>query len=120
VLSSLARGEPVQACPRTHVSPTYVPDLCHATLDLLIDGETGIWHLANQGKLSWYEFAHRVADAAGYDASLVLACPAPEEANTALASRHGFMLRPVEHALDEYVRSIELPEARPKFDVAAE
>src|SRR5215213_4845278 len=28
------------------VSPTYVPDLVHVTLDLLIDGETGVWHLA--------------------------------------------------------------------------
>ena len=31
------------------VSPTYVPDLVHATLDLLLDGETGLWHLANDG-----------------------------------------------------------------------
>jgi dTDP-4-dehydrorhamnose reductase len=120
VLSSLARGEPVQASPNTHISPTYVPDLCHATLDLLVDGETGIWHLANQGKLSWYEFAHRVAESAGYDPSLVRPCPAKEEANTALGSSRGFMLRPVEHALDDYVRSIDLPEGAPPLDVAAE
>ena len=30
------------------VSPTYVPDLVHASLDLLIDGEHGLWHLANE------------------------------------------------------------------------
>ncbi|HEU0135509.1 MAG TPA: SDR family oxidoreductase, partial [Allosphingosinicella sp.] len=57
VLSSLARGETVRACSRTRVSPTYVPDLCHAALDLLVDGETGLWHLANDGELSWFDFA---------------------------------------------------------------
>jgi dTDP-4-dehydrorhamnose reductase len=120
VLSSLARGEPVRASSNTHVTPTYVPDLCHATLDLLVDGETGIWHLANQGKLSWYEFAHRVAESAGFDSSLVLPAPREEEANTALGSRRGFMLRPVEHALDDYLRSIDLPEAEPGMEIAAE
>ena len=35
------------------ISPTYVPDLTHAALDLLIDGEGGLWHLANQGAVSW-------------------------------------------------------------------
>src|SRR5205085_8825757 len=39
------------------VSPTFVPDLCHAALDLLIDGETGLWHLANQGAVSWVALA---------------------------------------------------------------
>ena len=40
VLDRAARGETVRACPRTRVSPTCVPDLCHAALDLLIDGES--------------------------------------------------------------------------------
>ena len=29
------------------VLPTYLPDLVQASLDLLIDGETGVWHLTN-------------------------------------------------------------------------
>ncbi|MFL5766433.1 MAG: family 1 glycosylhydrolase [Actinomycetota bacterium] len=33
------------------VSPTYVADAIEATLDLLIDGERGVWHLANQGEM---------------------------------------------------------------------
>src|SRR3546814_11519454 len=61
----------LRACPNSMVSPTFVPDLCHAALDLLLDGETGIWHLANAGALSWHEFATKVADGAGYDTSLV-------------------------------------------------
>jgi dTDP-4-dehydrorhamnose reductase len=31
------------------LSPTYAPDLIHTALDLLIDAERGIWHLANEG-----------------------------------------------------------------------
>jgi dTDP-4-dehydrorhamnose reductase len=102
VLNSLARGEPVEAGRNTAVSPTYVPDLVHATLDLLVDGETGIWHLANQGKLSWHEFAARVAKGAGFDPALVQPIEdAP--ANTALTSERGIMLRPVERAIEEYL-----------------
>src|SRR5690606_24324547 len=39
------------------ISPTYVPHLVNATLDLLIDDESGIWHLSNNDAVSWYEFA---------------------------------------------------------------
>jgi dTDP-4-dehydrorhamnose reductase len=101
-LDALARGEPVRASRDASVSPTYVPDLCHATLDLLIDGETGIWHLANQGKLSWYQFARELAAGAGYDTGLVLPVSG-ERANTALSSKRGLMLRPVEHAIEDFL-----------------
>jgi dTDP-4-dehydrorhamnose reductase len=47
------------------VSPTYVPHLVDATLDLLIDGECGIWHLANDGAVSWLEFARQAAEFCG-------------------------------------------------------
>jgi dTDP-4-dehydrorhamnose reductase len=119
-LSALARGEPVEAGRNTSVSPTYVPDLCHATLDLLVDGEKGIWHLANQGKLSWYEFATQMAECAGYDPSLVT----PIEdvpANTALTSARGIMLRPVEHAIDDYLGAIgERKDKLSELQIAAE
>jgi dTDP-4-dehydrorhamnose reductase len=104
-LDALARGEPVRASRNMAVSPTYVPDLCHATLDLLIDGETGIWHLANQGKLSWYEFAHRVAEGAGYDPSLVLPTRGAKT-DTTLTSTRGLLLRPVEHAIEDFLVAI--------------
>ena len=119
-LEALARGEPVRAGRNTSVSPTYVPDLCHATLDLLIDGETGIWHLANQGKLSWHEFATRIAEGAGYDPSLVL--PLDDlSANTALTSSRGIMLRPIEHAIDDYLIAMgEWIDASLHLNVAAE
>ena len=53
------------------VSPTYVPDLVHVTLDLLIDGETGVWHLANPGAIAWRDLAADVARRASFDPGLV-------------------------------------------------
>ncbi len=47
------------------ISPTYVPDLVDVCLDLLIDGEAGIWHLANVGDVTWAELAERAAALAG-------------------------------------------------------
>jgi dTDP-4-dehydrorhamnose reductase len=38
-------------------SPTYTEDLAAATLDLVDRGRTGLWHLTNNGQVSWFEFA---------------------------------------------------------------
>ena len=48
------------------VSPTYVPDLANTAMDLFIDEEQGIWHLSNEGTISWADFACVIADRAGY------------------------------------------------------
>ena len=53
------------------VSPTFVPDLVRACLDLVVDGERGIWHLANAGAVSWLEFGRMTAEALGLDAGRV-------------------------------------------------
>jgi len=121
VLNSLAHGEPVQASRNAVVSPTYVPDLVHASLDLLIDGEAGLWHLANQGALSWYDFAVSLAEGAGLDTSLILPMPEEAAANTSLSSERGIILRPVEHAIGDYLREVmHLIQPLPEMSVAAE
>lgn len=56
-LNQLSRGEKVSALSNVRVSPTYVPDLVHETLNLLIDGETGVHHITNDADLSWAELA---------------------------------------------------------------
>lgn len=96
---------------RQVVSPTYVPHLCNAVLDLLIDGETGIWHLTNGGALSWIEFAHRIALQCGLDASLIEAeitggTTAARPANSALVSRRGQLLPSLDHAISDFAESI--------------
>ena len=73
-LRALARGGRFRAADDVRVSPTYVPDLVHACLDLLIDGESGIWHLANAGDVSWAELAAEAATLAGIDAARCAPC----------------------------------------------
>ncbi|WP_333572280.1 family 1 glycosylhydrolase [Sphingomonas sp.] len=71
VVEALAAGRDVAAASDQIVSPAYVPDLCNAVLDELIDGTTGTVHLANQGALSWAAFAVAVAEACGLPAARV-------------------------------------------------
>jgi dTDP-4-dehydrorhamnose reductase len=73
-LGALREGEIVRAPGDQVVSPTYVPDLVDATLDLLIDGERGLWHLANQGAVTWADFARLGARGCGVDPSRVEEC----------------------------------------------
>lgn len=75
VLEALNRNLTFSAAANLTVSPTYVPDLVDTTLDLLIDSESGIWHVANAGALSWAEFARMIATRAGYSPSLIKARP---------------------------------------------
>jgi dTDP-4-dehydrorhamnose reductase len=51
------------------VSPTYVPDLVNTCLDLLLDRERGLWHLANAGSTTWADLALHAAEAAAISSS---------------------------------------------------
>jgi dTDP-4-dehydrorhamnose reductase len=111
-LHSLASGDPFDAAGDLVVSPTYVPDLVHAALDLLIDGEHGTWHLANRGAVTWAELARRAACMAGLDDSLVRECShrelgfvAPRPAFAALESVRGSLMPALDDALARYVRT---------------
>jgi dTDP-4-dehydrorhamnose reductase len=111
-LRSLAAGEPYTAINDVVVSPTYVPDLVDAMLDLLIDREHGIWHLASEGAVTWEELARRAAHLAGVSTTSLravpletLALPAPRPRNAALASERGKMLSPLDDALGRYMRT---------------
>jgi dTDP-4-dehydrorhamnose reductase len=106
VLEALRRGDPFSASATEIVSPTFVPDLCHAVLDLLVDGETGIWHLANRGALSWFDFARAIAEGAGLDAGLIFAREISPVRNNALVSERGLLLRPLEQAIAAYLDDV--------------
>ena len=109
-LAQLRRGEPWHAIDDQVVSPTFVPDLVDAALDLLIDGERGIWHLANRGALSWYDFACRIAEAAGEPRERVRRTDgraagqgAPRPRYSALASERGALLPGLDAAIERFV-----------------
>jgi dTDP-4-dehydrorhamnose reductase len=110
-LRELEAGRPFIAADDATVSPTYVPDLANACLDLLIDGERGIWHLATPGAITWAELARRAAELAGVDARTLhprptreFGFPAPRPLYTALASERGWPLPPLNDALGRFVR----------------
>jgi dTDP-4-dehydrorhamnose reductase len=107
VISDLANGRTVSAAGDINISPTYVPDLVNATLDLLIDGERGIWHLANPAIVTWAGFARLVAERAGYDSARVASCSsrslgfkAARPSFTPLASERGSFMPCLEDSLD--------------------
>src|SRR4051794_3070055 len=92
-LRTLAAGDQWQAPADCTITATYVPDLVNASLDLLIDGETGIWHLANQGAISWGELARLVAERGGFDPERVILHGTDRvQTSTALGSARGFIL----------------------------
>lgn len=114
-LRTLATGRPFLAADDTVISPTYVPDLVNATLDLLIDGECGIWHLANPEAIKWADFAKRVAQMAGMDASKVEVCSsaglgliAPRPTYSVLSSERGMLLPELEKSLNQYLQCWKL------------
>jgi dTDP-4-dehydrorhamnose reductase len=115
-LDALQRGETCRAADDVVVSPTYVPDLVEATLDLLIDQERGIWHLTNDGAVSWFAFAQAAARACGAPADLIapapasdLGWPAPRPAYSALGSVRGRMMRSTEEALTAFATTVADP-----------
>jgi len=102
--------------PTAVVSPTYVPDLVNAALDLLIDGERGVWHLANVGEVSWLELVRRGAALAGVSTErLGEALPLAADSGpiyTALGSERGLLLPTLEDALARYVQAVSDQPAR--------
>jgi dTDP-4-dehydrorhamnose reductase len=109
-LRRIQSGQEVRAAADLTVSPTYIPDLVHASLDLLIDGEKGIWHLANKGAASWFDFTQAAARIRGTHAEKVLSVNASDlglralrPSFSALGSERGFFLPHYEQALERYV-----------------
>jgi dTDP-4-dehydrorhamnose reductase len=119
ILNTLAAGQRVEVGTEI-VSPTYVPDLVHEVLNLLIDGAAGLWHLANPGALSWNELALRAAHLAGYDEDLITASPARPILSTALTSARGVLLPPFAGALERFLRDSEVDWTETALHLAAE
>ena len=95
------------------VSPTYVPDLVNASLDLLIDGAAGIWHLTNGEPLTWAELAMRAADCARLSARSLVCCRSAEldfvakrPRYSALASSRSMLMPSLASSLARYSTSV--------------
>jgi dTDP-4-dehydrorhamnose reductase len=109
VLRTLAAGQTLEAAEDLVVSPTYVPDLVDAVLDLMIDGETGLRHLANEAVVSWAEFARRIATALDLDPGLVrgveaasFGWAAARPSYAALGTERGRIMPDLDNAIARY------------------
>ena len=114
-LHTLERGESFEAAGDLVISPTYVPDLVHAALDLLVDAESGIWHIANAGHVTWAQLAIRAAALAHVDASRLECRPcnrlqyvARRPSYSVLGSVRGTLLPCLEDALSRFVHQWQL------------
>jgi dTDP-4-dehydrorhamnose reductase len=112
ILRDLAEGRMCRAADDALTSPTYVPDLAHATLELLIDHAQGLWHLANRGEITWLGLARLAAERAGLSPDRVrpiapgqLQLAAPRPAYSALGSSRGALLPSLESAVGRYIET---------------
>ncbi|MDB5131046.1 MAG: dTDP-4-dehydrorhamnose reductase [Mucilaginibacter sp.] len=108
-LNSLKQGNSFTAVNDVVVSPTYVPDLVNTSLDLMIDDETGIWHLSNKGQISWSDLAFAIAERGGHSTNLVQPQPlsqfkfrAKRPLYSVLSSQRGNILPTLDDALNRY------------------
>jgi len=89
VLAGLEGGRPPPLW-RMLGSPTYLPDLAHAALDLLVDRETGLWHLVNAGRTEETAASRPAA--------------APGAARITLASERAWIMPTLDDALARFAR----------------
>lgn len=109
MVAALSRRESIDVAEDVFISPTLVSDLIHSSIDLLIDGEANIWHVANQGTISWADLATEVASRAGYSSAQLVRKPyaalnfnAVRPSYSGLTSDRGIFLPTLENALDRY------------------
>lgn len=109
ILHSLKEKQNCTVVKDVVISPTYVPDLVDKSLDLLIDEEKGIWHLSNDGMLTWHEFAEEVALRGGYSKKHIISCyqqetswKAKRPAYSVLQSNKGIKLPSLQHAIERF------------------
>ncbi|ALF54917.1 dTDP-4-dehydrorhamnose reductase [Nostoc piscinale CENA21] len=112
-LRELSAGNTFVAAEDAVVSPTYVPDLVHASLDLLIDGESGLWHLANKSAIAWADLARLAAKQAGVSIKNLVALPtqqlgliAPRPTYSVLGSDRGQIMPCLDSAMSRYFEEI--------------
>lgn len=115
VLNKLNAKQWVEAEEDIFISPTYVPDLVQTSLNLLIDNETGIWHLANSGNISRAALAKEIAKRAGHNVDFIR--PVTSESTdykavrpkySALKSKHRMLLPPLDEALNTFFHELKL------------
>ncbi len=124
VLRSLLAGKEVSVPNDVTVSPTYVPDLVNACLNFLIDRESHILHIVNEGQITWADMAKLVVELAYEQRYLprqlriaddkIISCsvndlilPAKRPIYSALDTERAKVLPPLQDALARYFFDLE-------------
>ena len=93
VLARARAGEKLRVVDDQRGCPTFAGDLAQGVVRLVIARRPGVWHVTNQGAVSWYGFTREILEAAGMDPGLVTAIgtdeldpprPAPRPPNSVL------------------------------------
>jgi dTDP-4-dehydrorhamnose reductase len=71
VLGLAAKGTPMRFVDDQRGHPTIARDLARGLAAIAEERRTGLWHVTNQGAVTWYEFAREVVKLAGGDPSIV-------------------------------------------------
>ena len=115
ILARAVAGEPLSVVTDQVVCPSFAPDLAEVLVAVLDRAPPAIYHAANSGFCSWFEFARAVLDESGHaDVPITpitadaLGRPAPRPSNSRfscdrLAKATGLRLRPWRDALREYL-----------------
>jgi len=110
VVENLSANNDFMAACDVVISPTYLPDLVNACLDLLVDGESGIWHLTNNGEITWAELAITIAEKASLNPNKIICMNAdlmnwiaPRPKYSVLKSINGNLLPSLNSALNRYL-----------------
>jgi dTDP-4-dehydrorhamnose reductase len=71
ILSLAARDEKLAFVDDQRGRPTFAADAAKTVLQLVVDRRPGIFHVTNEGEVTWYEFARAVLEVAGLDPARV-------------------------------------------------
>jgi len=124
ILAKAKAGQPLRVVNDIYMSPTYTLDTARALEVLVRQRATGLYHLANDGTCTWYEFARKALDLVDLDVN-----PEPTSSinyptkarrphdsslqSTRLDSLLGSGLRPWQEALKAYlVEKAHIPATR--------
>lgn len=114
ILGAAEAGKTLRVVTNEVANPTYSVDLAEAIIKLIATGRYGIYHFANEGAVSRYQFARYILDAAGYTDTPVLPISAAEWPRSSTPPMYaglenqagamlGIRLRPWREAVDAFM-----------------
>ena len=117
ILEQAVKGKELRVVNDQTGSPTLTNDLCRGIIKIIKDGGYGIYHAANRGKTSWFDFAAVILKEAGKDnpvqpiSSKELKRPAQRPAysvlkNSVLENFLNFRMPDWQDALKRYINSV--------------